>query len=187
MGILELIFLSVALAMDAFSVSITQGMSCHTKTSKLALTLAFFFGLFQALMPLLGYFLGANLSFIVSSIDHWIAFILLAFIGIKMAKESFEDDDEQENSCSVITIKQIIILSIATSIDAFAAGITLALMNVNVFFSISIIGIITAVFCFVGVFIGHTFKKIPLNMELIGGIFLIGLGCKILVEHLGIL
>ena len=186
MGIFEISLIGLSLAMDAFAVSICKGLSMKKIDFKKAIIIALYFGIFQALMPVLGYFLGSTLSSFVKSVDHWVAFILLAIIGGNMIKDSTDDEIEKRNDN--IDVKTMLLLAIATSIDAFAVGVTFAFFEVNLLFSISIIGIITFVLSFLGVIIGNKFgDKLQNRAELAGGIVLIIIGLKILLEHLGIL
>ncbi len=185
MGILEIIFISIGLAMDAFAVSICKGMSVKDIKFKHYLIVGLYFGGFQALMPLIGYLLGINFQTLIESIDHWIAFILLGIIGINMIKESLGDD---ENINASFSFKEMLPLAVATSIDALAVGITFAFLKVNIFLAISLIGIITFVISAIGIKIGRLFgDKLKNKAELFGGIVLILIGTKILLEHLGIL
>ena len=191
MPISEIILIAIALAMDAFSVSITQGMLIKQKPLNLAIKLGLIFGFFQALMPLIGYIAGNAFASYIQSIDHWIAFILLGFLGVRMIKESLADDDDDQtknSSDNDLDFKTVVVLAIATSIDALAAGVTFAFLTTNIVQAIALIGVLTAIICFVGVYIGYICKsKFKFNMELIGGCILILLGLKILLEHLGIL
>ena len=186
MELFEIIAIGVGLAMDAFAVSICKGLSMKKINWKKAITIALYFGVFQALMPVLGYFLGSTFSSFVQSVDHWIAFILLAIIGGNMIKDSTDDEVEKRND--KVDVKTMLLLAIATSIDALAVGVTFAFFEVNLLLSISIIGIITFVLSFLGVIIGNKFgDKFQNRAELAGGIVLIIIGLKILLEHLGIL
>lgn len=190
MPLSEIILIAIALAMDAFSVSITQGMLIRKKPLLLAIKLGLVFGFFQALMPLIGYIAGNAFASYIQSIDHWIAFLLLGFLGVRMIKESLEDDDKEADGQTKddLDLITVIVLAIATSIDALAAGVTFAFLSTNIFQAIALIGILTAIICFVGVYIGYICRsKFKFNMELIGGCILIILGLKILLEHLGIL
>lgn len=185
MGVLELIFIAIGLSMDAFAVSICKGLSLKKVNLKQMMIAGLYFGGFQALMPLIGYLLGVGFESFVQSIDHWIAFILLGILGINMIKESFSDD---ENVDSNFTFKVMLPLAIATSIDALAVGITFAFLRVNILISILVIGITTFCFSFLGVKIGNVAgEKFKNKAELIGGIILILIGLKILLEHLGII
>jgi len=182
----EIIFIGIGLAMDAFAVSICKGLSMKKINWKSVIIISLYFGLFQAGMPVLGYFLGSTFSELVQQVDHWIAFILLAIIGGNMIKESTDDEVEKRND--KVDFKTMIILAIATSIDALAVGVTFAFFQVNLLLAITIIGIITSVLSFLGVLIGNKFgDKFQNRAELTGGIILIIIGLKILLEHLGIL
>ncbi|MCX4304048.1 MAG: manganese efflux pump MntP family protein [Clostridia bacterium] len=186
MGISEIIFISASLAMDAFAVSICKGLSMKKLDWKKAFIIALYFGAFQGLMPVIGYFLGATFSDLVTSIDHWIAFALLSIIGGNMIKESFDDEEEKRNDN--VDFKTMIVLAIATSIDALAVGITFAFLKTNIVLSVVLIGIITFVISLLGVNIGNKFgDKFQNKAELSGGIILILIGLKILLEHLGII
>ena len=190
MPIAEIILLAIALAMDAFSVSITQGMLIRKKAVPLALKLSIVFGFFQALMPLVGYLLGTAFASYIQSIDHWIAFILLGFLGVRMIRESLQSDElpESGHDLDSLDFKTVIVLAIATSIDALAAGVTFAFLKTNILMAVGIIGILTAFLCFIGVYIGYLARsKFKFNMELIGGCILVILGLKILLEHLGMI
>lgn len=187
MGIVELVLIGVGLAMDAFAVSICKGLSMKKRINyKKALIVALYFGLFQGGMPLIGYLLGVSFEEIVLSIDHWIAFILLSVIGIGMIKESLGDEEESLND--KVDFKTMIILAIATSIDALAIGVTFAFLNVNIIFASLLICVITFVISYFGVVFGNKFgDKFGSKAELVGGIILILMGLKILLEHLEIL
>lgn len=186
MGIVEILLISVGLAMDAFAVSICKGLSMKSMSWKKALIIGIYFGVFQAGMPIIGYFLGSTFTEFVTNIDHWIAFILLGFIGIGMIKEAFSKESESLNDN--VDFKSMIILAIATSIDALAIGITFAFLNVNIILAFSSIGIITFILSVIGVKIGNVFgDKYENKAQFTGGLILILLGIKILLEHLGIL
>lgn len=186
MGFIELIILSVGLAMDAFAVAICKGLSMSKMNWKKASIIGLYFGGFQALMPLIGYLLGINFQEKITSIDHWIAFVLLGVIGINMIKEAISKDNEKQNDS--IKFKDMLILAVATSIDALAVGITFAFLKVNIVLAISLIGIITFIISVAGVKIGNVFgDKYEKKAEFAGGIILILLGTKILLEHLNIL
>lgn len=186
MGIFEILLIGLGLAMDAFAVSICKGLSMKKMNWKNAIIIALYFGIFQALMPIIGYFLGTTFSSLVENIDHWIAFILLVIIGGNMIKDSFDDECEKRNE--KVDFKTMIILAIATSIDALAVGVTFAFFKTNIVLAISIIGMITFILSLIGVKIGNRFgDKFQNKAELIGGIILIIIGSKILLEHLGII
>lgn len=178
----EVILLAFALSMDAFAVSIGLGVKNREFSKILALKVALFFGVFQAFMPLLGYLASLGLGTIVESIDHWVAFVLLSVIGGKMLYESFGENTEDE--ITHITNKVLLLLAIATSIDAMAAGFTLNLLVPNPLVSIIIIGIVTYIFSYFGVFMGSRGGGyLEDKAEKLGGIVLIGIGLKILMEH----
>ena len=183
MGLVELIILSVGLAMDAFAVSICKGLAMKKMKWKKAIIIGLYFGIFQAIMPLIGYLLGVSFQSAITSIDHWVAFVLLVGIGANMIREAISKEKEEANDS--IKIKDMLILAIATSIDALAIGITFAFLEVNITLAVSLIGIITFIISVIGVKIGNIFgDKYERKAELAGGIILIGLGIKILIEHL---
>ena len=185
MGIFEIIVISIGLAMDAFAVSVCKGLSMKKMNWKNAIIIALYFGIFQAVMPIIGYFLGATFSGFVEKVDHWIAFILLLMIGISMIKESTDDEVEKRNDR--VDVKTMLLLSIATSIDALAVGVTFAFFKANLVFSFSMIGIITFFMSLLGVLIGNKFgDKFQNKAEFAGGAILILMGVKILLEGLGI-
>lgn len=185
MGILEIILIGIGLSMDAFAVSICKGLSMKKINWKKVFIIGGYFGVFQAIMPIIGYFLGTTFESFVTQIDHWIAFILLAIIGANMIRESF--NEECDNCNDRVDFKTMIVLAIATSIDALAIGITFAFFEVNLLVTTLIIGIITFIICLLGTIIGNKFgSKYGSKAELVGGIILILIGIKILLEHLGI-
>lgn len=182
MSIFELLLLSVGLAMDAFAVSICKGLSVKQLKPRHLLTAGLYFGGFQALMPLIGWLLGSSFEGLIKNVDHWIAFGLLVFIGANMVRESFGKAEELNDS---ISPKVMLPLAVATSIDALAVGVTFAFLNVNIWLAIALIGAITFVISAVGVKIGNVFgAKYKSKAELAGGIILLALAIKILVEHL---
>ncbi len=186
MGGIELVILSIGLAMDAFAVAICKGLSMSKMKWKNAMIIAAYFGIFQAFMPVLGFILGVNFQSKITNIDHWIAFTLLSGIGINMIKEALANEEEETNDS--IKFKDMIVLAIATSIDALAVGITLAFLKVNIILSASLIGVITFIISIFGVKIGNVFgDKYKKKAELAGGMVLILLGIKILLEHLHII
>lgn len=186
MEIYEILLIGIGLAMDAFAVSICKGLSMKKMNWKNAVIIALYFGVFQALMPLIGYFLGMTFESIVTTFDHWVAFALLTLIGGGMIKESFDDEDDKKNDR--VDFKTMVVLAIATSIDALAVGITFAFFDVNIVLAVSIIGIITFIISVLGVKIGNRFgDKYQNKAQLMGGIILVLLGFKILLEHLGII
>ena len=184
MSIIEIALIGVGLAMDAFAVSICKGLAMRRMNYKKAIIIAAFFGVFQALMPALGYVLGTTFANKIAAIDHWIAFILLALIGANMIKEALSSDDDECQDDS-LRLGDLIMLSIATSIDALAVGITFAFFNVSLLLSVSMIGIITFIICVIGVKVGNVFgEKYKSKAELAGGLILIVIGAKILIDHL---
>lgn len=194
MGLAELVLLAVGLSMDAFAVSICKGLGMKKINLKVAVVLGLFFGGFQAGMPVIGWALGSQFMGIIGPIDHWIAFILLAFIGGKMLWEAFtededEDEDESDNkNAEKIDLVEYLVLAIATSIDALAVGISFAALSVDIVPAVSLIGITTFIFSIAGVAIGHTFgARYEKPATIVGGVVLILIGLKILLEHLGIL
>jgi putative Mn2+ efflux pump MntP len=185
MKIIEIIALAIGLAMDAFAVSICKGLSVKKVQVKHYFITAAYFGGFQALMPLIGYLLGISFQNMISNIDHWVAFVLLTIIGINMIKESFSKEENVNDSFS---FKEMLPLAIATSIDALAVGVTFAFLKVNIILAVVLIGVITFVFSMLGIKIGKVFgNKYKNKAELLGGVVLILLGIKILLEHVGIL
>lgn len=186
MELVEIVLISVALGMDAFAVAVCKGLSMSKMNWKKAIIIALYFGGFQALMPMIGFFLGSRFEAIVTSIDHWIAFILLFIIGGNMIKEAF--DKTCENCNDDVRFKTMLMLAIATSIDALAVGITFAFLKVNLILAVSLIGFITFCLSVIGVKIGNQFgDKYEKKAELAGGCILILMGFKILLEHLEIL
>lgn len=185
MNILELFLIAVGLSMDAFAVSICKGLSVQHLEWKHVLLAGLYFGGFQALMPTIGYVLGVQFESLITSIDHWIAFILLLIIGGKMIQESLEEPEELDDSFAV---KTMLMLAVATSIDALAMGVTFAFLRVNIAVAVLFIGMTTFLFSAAGIKIGHVFGlRYKSKAELAGGIILILMGAKILLEHLGIL
>ena len=183
MSLFELFLLAIGLSMDAFAVAICTGLSMQQFNQKHAAIIALYFGAFQALMPAIGYLLGSRFQQSITAYDHWIAFILLALIGGNMVKESF--DHETETSSPSIHFKEMLILAIATSIDALAVGVTFAFLQVSLIPAVSTIGIITFLISVLGVKVGNVFgTKYKSKAEFTGGFILILIGGKILIEHL---
>ena len=184
----ELIIIAVGLAMDAFAVAVCKGLNMRKLDLKQTGLIALFFGGFQAGMPLIGWFIGSKFASYITSIDHWVTFILLAIIGGKMIKESFEKDDECECCEGKLNLKELTALAVATSIDALAVGVAFALEEVNIVLSVALIGVITALLSAVGVFVGHKFgAKYKNKAEFTGGLVLVLMGIKFLLEGLEIL
>ena len=185
MRLWELLVLAVGLSMDAFAVSVCKGLALRRVGAKECLTAGVWFGAFQALMPLLGFFLGATFAEKITAVDHWIAFALLGLIGANMIRESF---GEAEGVSSAMTPGAMLPLAVATSIDALAVGVTFALLTIRIIPAVATIGVITCALSALGVKLGSIFGARWRNRaELAGGIILILLGTKILLEHLGIL
>ena len=186
MEVTELFILGIALAMDAFAVAVCKGLSMKKMSWKKAIVIALYFGVFQAIMPVLGYFLGNGFGSWVIVYNHWIAFVLLGAIGINMIKDAI--GNEECNIDENVGFKTMTCLALATSIDALAVGVTFAALQVNLIFAICIIGIITFCMCLVGVKMGNIFgNKYQKKAEFTGGVILIVLGIKILLEHLYII
>ena len=190
MGIGALLLLAVGLSMDAFAVSVCKGLALRRATFKAEITCGVWFGGFQALMPLIGFFLGTLFATAIQAVDHWIAFGLLAIIGVNMLKEATSKEEECccENGAD-LSMKTMFVMAVATSIDALAVGISLAMVgNVNIFSAVTLIGICTCILSMLGVKIGNVFgNRFESKAEFAGGIILILLGAKILLEHLGVL
>ncbi len=184
MGLITIIVIAIGLAMDAFAVSIVSGAAYKRLHTKHALRIAVFFGGFQAIMPLIGSLAGLSVKQHIADYDHWVAFGLLAAVGGKMIYESFKIKPAQANR-SPANIPVLLVLSVATSIDAFAVGITLSLITASIAVAVTIIGLVTFVLSYLGVFIGKKFGHFFENkIEALGGIVLIAIGLKILLEHL---
>ena len=189
-GFVELFLIGVGLSMDAFAVSICKGLGMSRLNMRQAAVISLFFGGFQALMPLIGWALGSQLTDFITPIDHWIAFGLLAFVGGKMLWDAFREDDESEGvqTDQKLDLKELLMLAIATSIDALAVGITFAFLQVAIVPSITIIGLTTFVISFAGVAVGHFFgARFEKPATIVGGVVLILIGVKILLEHLGVI
>ncbi len=185
MSFIELFLIAVGLSMDAFAVSVCKGLSVKRLSPKHALLVGIYFGGFQFLMPVIGYLLGFRFEHIITNIDHWIAFVLLAFIGGNMIKESFGKSEELNDDFS---FKTMLMMAVATSIDALAVGITFAFLSVRILPAAGLIGITTFIISGAGIYIGNVFgAKYKSRAELAGGVILILIGVKILLEHLGII
>ncbi|MDY4488892.1 MAG: manganese efflux pump MntP family protein [Candidatus Limivicinus sp.] len=185
MGFIELLLIAVGLSMDAFAVSVCKGLSVKKVGVKHAALAGLYFGGFQFLMPVIGYLLGFRFESVIESIDHWVAFVLLAFIGGNMIKESFGKAEELNDDFGV---KTMLLMAIATSIDALAVGITFAFLEVQILPAAGLIGVTTFLLSFVGIYIGNAFgTRYKSRAELAGGIILVVIGVKILLEHLGII
>lgn len=190
MGVIELLIIAVGLSMDAFAVAVCKGLAIRDAKFNLKYTviIGIYFGVFQAIMPLIGYLLGAQFSDKITAIDHWIVFILLSIIGGKMIWESFDCEQVDIDTDSPVAFKKMIPLALATSIDALAVGVGFAFLKVDIVPAVTFIGIITFILSMVGVKIGNVFgTKFQAKAELAGGIILILMGIKILFEHLNII
>ncbi len=189
MGFGELFLLAVGLSMDAFAVSVCKGLSVKKAGLKESAICGSWFGGFQALMPLIGFFLGTLFAEAIEAFDHWVAFGLLAIIGINMLKEAFSKDCDCEENSADMSVKTMFIMAVATSIDALAVGISLAMAgNVNIVVAVILIGAITFLLSGAGVKIGALFgNRFEKKAQIAGGVILILLGVKILLEHLGVL
>lgn len=190
MGVIDLFLIGVGLSMDAFAVAICKGLGMRRINYRHTLVIALFFGGFQALMPLVGYFLGSQFAEYVSPVDHWIAFALLAFIGGKMLWDAFHGDDEEEAAAAEdkLDLKELLMLAVATSIDALAVGITFAFLEVNIWAAVGIIGVTTFALSLFGVAVGNRFgARYERTSTVVGGVVLILIGFKILAEHIGIM
>ncbi len=187
MGFFELLLLAVGLSMDAFAVSICKGLGCKKAGFKEGAVCGAWFGGFQALMPLIGFLLGSLFSDVIEAFDHWVAFGLLAIIGLNMLKEAFFGGEESD--CGDLSVRTMLVMAIATSIDALAVGISLAMVgNVNILLAVGLIGAVTFLLCALGVKVGSIFgSRFEKKAQIAGGVILILLGLKILLEHLGVL
>ena len=184
MGLITLVFVAISLAMDAFTVAIAKGISLKEAKPHQAAKVALFFGGFQALMPLLGWLFGLSFEKYITAFDHWIALILLCAIGGKMLYESFQDDEDEFEEGNPLSTKSLMILAIATSIDALAVGVTFAFLNVNILWAITLIGGITFVISYAGVVLGNKVGKYLKNYaEIVGGIILIIIGLSIFLQN----
>lgn len=185
MGLLELFLIAVGLSMDAFAVSVCKGLSVRKLNAGHAALAGLYFGGFQFLMPVIGWLLGYRFESVITDFDHWIAFALLSLIGAGMIKESREESEELSDDFS---FKTMLLLAIATSIDALAVGISFAFLEVTILPAAALIGVTTFVLSAAGIYIGHVFgMKYKAKAELIGGMILILIGLKILLEHLGVI
>ena len=188
MTFLELLLIAIGLSMDAFSVSICKGLTTKRFSWRMAIICGFWFGLFQMLMPIVGYFLGAQFQEMIEAYDHWIAFGLLFLIGANMIREAIWGKKEEGSNNGSLDFKTMFLLAIATSIDALAVGVSFACIQVKIWSSVLIIGLTTSLFSVLGVKIGNVFgSKYEKSAGIIGGIILIFIGLKILFEHLGII
>lgn len=187
MGFVELLLIAIGVSMDAFAVSVGKGLSLSSVRPRHMLIAGVWFGGFQALMPVVGYLLAASFSHIVVSIDHWVAFALLSLIGLNMIRETLwgKEDEKSNNDFSA---KTMAVMAVATSIDALAIGVSMAFLSVNIWLAAFIIGVTTSLFSACGVLLGRLFgARLGSKSGLVGGLVLVGIGVKILVEHLELL
>ena len=186
MKFLELFLIAVSLAMDAFAVSVGKGLSLKSVRPRHAMSAGLWFGGFQALMPIIGFFLGCSFAHVVERVDHWIAFGLLALIGINMIRETLSGDDEGQDDD--FGCRKMFVMAVATSIDALSVGVSMAFLDVNIWIAAAVIGVVTFAFSAVGVSLGSKFgARVGSRAGILGGAVLICLGFKILIEHLGLL
>lgn len=185
MGLPELLLTAVALSMDAFAVAVCKGLSMRKITLKNTLIVGLYFGLFQAVMPLLGYLVGVQFESFIVSFDHWLAFFLLGVIGVNMIREALSKEEAECEENVDLSIKSMFPLAVATSIDALAVGVTFAFLNTDIVPAVSIIGVTTLLLSMIGVKVGNVFgAKYKSRAEIAGGVVLLLIGIKILAEHL---
>lgn len=188
MSIFEIVLISIGLAMDAFGVSIGKGLTMPVGENGRKVTLAFLFGLFQFLMPLIGWLIGRQFIDVISDWDHWIIFGLLGYLGIAMIREGLSDDDEEDDDKQFLGVWEMVMLSVATSLDAMAVGLTFAFLPINVWEASTMIGIITFGISLIGVYLGKFMDQfVGKYADIVGGGVLILIGTKILLQHLGII
>jgi len=188
MGMMELFLIAVGLSMDAFAVAICKGLCLQKMSLKRAALVGVFFGGFQGMMPLIGWLLGSQFEQYIVSIDHWIAFVLLGYLGGKMIWDAFHDDECECCDVDPFNLKELFVMAVATSIDALAVGITFAFLRVKIVPAVSFIGVITFTLSMVGVWVGHKFgSRFKSKATFAGGLILCLIGLKILLEHLGLL
>ena len=190
MGFVEIFLIGVGLSMDAFAVSVCKGLGMHRVNYAHALVIALFFGVFQGLMPVIGWLVGSAFAVYVTAVDHWIAFALLAFVGGKMLWDAFHDSREEEDETVThkLNLRELFMLAIATSIDALAVGISFSFLQIDIVAAALIIGCTTFVLSLVGVVVGNRFgARFEKPSQIAGGVVLIAIGLKILLEHLGLI
>lgn len=188
MSIFEIVLISIGLAMDAFGVFIGKGLTMPVGENGRKVTLAFLFGLFQFLMPLIGWLIGRQFIDVISDWDHWIIFGLLSYLGIAMIREGLSDDDEEDDDKQFLGVWEMVMLSVATSLDAMAVGLTFAFLPINVWEASTMIGVITFAISLVGVYLGKFMGRfVGKYADIVGGGVLILIGTKILLQHLGII
>lgn len=187
MGVAELLLIAVGLSMDAFAVSVCKGLGMRRLNVRVALVLALLFGVFQAGMPVIGWLLGSQFLWLIEPVDHWIAFVLLGFIGGKMILDAVRGEEEESGVVDRVVWGEFLMLAVATSIDALAVGISLAALNVEIVPSVLIIGVVTFVLSLVGVLVGHLFgSRFERPAQIVGGVVLVLIGVKVLLEHVGL-
>lgn len=190
-GFVEIFLIGIGLSMDAFAVSVCKGLGMHRVNYAHALVIALFFGVFQGLMPVIGWLVGSTFAVYVTAVDHWIAFALLALVGGKMLWDAFHDEDAEEDdetSTQKLDLRELFMLAIATSIDALAVGISFSFLQIDIVAAALIIGCTTFVLSLVGVVVGNRFgARFEKPSQIAGGIVLIAIGLKILLEHLGLI
>ena len=187
MGVAELLLIAVGLSMDAFAVSVCKGLGMRRLNVRVALVLALLFGVFQAGMPVIGWLLGSQFLWLIEPVDHWIAFVLLGFIGGKMILDAVRGEEEESGVVDRVAWGEFLMLAVATSIDALAVGISLAALNVEIVPSVLIIGVVTFVLSLVGVLVGHLFgSRFERPAQIVGGVVLVLIGVKVLLEHVGL-
>ena len=185
MSIWELLVLGIGLSMDAFAVSICKGLSTKKATLKQMGSCGMWFGGFQALMPLIGFLVGSLFAKAIESVDHWVAFVLLALIGFNMLKEALSKEEEQNDKNADFSVKTMFTMAVATSIDALAVGVSFAFLDVNIWVSVLVIGLVTLLLSASGIYLGRIFgSRLGDKAGIVGGVVLIAIGIKILVEHL---
>jgi len=183
-GLIEVLLIAVGMAMDAFAVSLGIGAMPYGRGPRPAFRLSFHFGLFQAVMPVLGWLAGSTVANLISSVDHWVALGLLAFVGLRMIRSGLNPSDEPL-PYDPSRGGSLVMLSVATSIDAFAIGLTLAMLRVSIWFPAAVIGVVTVVLSLVGVLLGRRLGKLfGKRMEIVGGLILIGIGLRVVITHL---
>lgn len=190
MGFVEIFLIGVGLSMDAFAVSVCKGLGMHRVNYAHALVIALFFGVFQGLMPVIGWLVGSAFAVYATAVDHWIAFALLAFVGGKMLWDAFHDEGEEEDETVThkLNLRELFMLAIATSIDALAVGISFSFLQIDIVAAALIIGCTTFVLSLVGVVVGNRFgARFEKPSQIAGGVVLIAIGLKILLEHLGLI
>jgi putative Mn2+ efflux pump MntP len=184
-SLLNLVVVALGVSADAFAVALTQGVRARRALQRQALTIALVFGLFQAGMPVVGWLVGSTLADLIAPVDHWIAFVLLVAIGAKMLWEAVRPGDDEAADAARLPVRELLALAVATSIDALAVGLSLAFLDVPIAPAAALIGVVTAMLTYAGVLLGHRLgTRFQTPAEVVGGVVLIGIGTKILIEHL---